>query len=95
MPEQYTPTIDEVRSAWQEHFTHPGVGELGQQFDRFIAQVRAEALREAADELSTDKVIIPHHIAVDGGGAVWVVAISHARDAIGRIADTNQHDRSE
>lgn len=53
-------------------------------------QVRAEALREATAEITTDKVIIPHHIAMDGGGAAWVVAIAHAHDAIDRIADTNQ-----
>lgn len=83
MAEQDTPTIDEVRAAWQEHFTHPGVGELGEQFDRFIAQVRAEALRDAADRLcETD----PVETALSGVN----YPIQWLRAEADRIADTNQ-----
>jgi hypothetical protein len=50
MTDKYTPSMDELRAAWQEHFTHPEAGTLGEQFDRAIAahdaEVRAEARRK-------------------------------------------------
>jgi hypothetical protein len=45
--EPHTPSLDDLRAAWQEHHTHPDAGTLGQQFDRAIACVRAEAKAEA------------------------------------------------
>ena len=58
MTNHYTPDEEQVRAAYveMEHFKSRGMSDReadSAEFDRFIAKVKADALREAADEYAT------------------------------------------
>ncbi len=46
-PQEYTPSVDDVREAWRDVAANPPECEdAGAEFDRFLAEVRAEAWDE-------------------------------------------------
>lgn len=87
MLNEYTPSTDEVRAAWQENFTHPDAGTLGSQFDRWLNQVRAEVLRSAAERLRQKGIWAPQ----DGYQHTWEQShYDWLRDEADRIEERNK-----
>ena len=53
---EYTPSLDEVRHQYLQTASLNVRKESGADFDRFVAKVQADALREAADARYADEI---------------------------------------
>lgn len=58
----YTPTTDDMRTSWHRNSMSYGPGERAAEFDRFIAKVKADALREADSALGDLDNQWPDHL---------------------------------
>lgn len=93
MGEPYTPTTGQVQFAYIDqrffkddvaHIEHLTDAEYGAEFDRWLASVKAETLREAADQFVRDWT----EVAL--GGATYVAGALH--DRADRIKKEPDHD---
>lgn len=68
----YTPTTDDMRTSWHRNSMSYGPGERAAEFDRFIAKVKADALREAAEATRSEAPDEPHAGASLRSHADWL-----------------------
>lgn len=84
----YTPTTDEMRRFYS--FTAPdgrthGTERYAAEFDRWLAEVKAEVLRDAAEDLSDLSLAIVSNSS-DEGHALTAAIVDRCKEAvIGRI----------